>query len=478
MKRSIHVILSVLLCLSFVLAACSGGDNSSGPGSSAPSASAPSASSAAPSHGTAGGSPPAEDTFDPIAPYREEWSKVTGEVTMWGFNENVFQEIAEAFMQEFPNIKVNAVFLPFGELHDNLQTTLTAGSGAPDVAEVEMYQFSRYNVADVLEDLNQPPYNVQQFRDLVAEYNWERWESPDGKRQLGMPWDSTPGVYYYRADIFEELGLPSDPEELGEYIKDAENYLALVQVLEANGKYAMEWRDGPIHWLGDMYGYFDTDLNWVREGERYIEILEYTKRGNQLGWAPHEGYLSDTGKQLVKKGDLVAMALGSFAARELAANFPELAGKWRVTNLPFDIHVPMGGSSFVIPKQSKNKEAAWIFVQWCMRSENAWKIWTKYNIQTAWKDIAERDWYLNRENEYLGGQKEFQLYEKLAKEIPVKHLTPVDGRAWSEIWVPRVLDALDKNIDARTTLQLIKEDVDKMLKADLEKLRADLAAVS
>ena len=63
-----------------------------------------------------------------------------------------------------------------------------------------------------------------------------------GKKLLGMPWDVTPTVYYYRSDIFEELGLPSEPEDLGTYIQDSENFLNLVQKPKASGKYAFEWK--------------------------------------------------------------------------------------------------------------------------------------------------------------------------------------------------------------------------------------------
>lgn len=398
---------------------------------------------------------------------------VKGEITLWAFNENVFEEVAEAFMAEYPSIKVNTVFVPFDELHDKLQTTLASGSGAPDIAEVEQGQFTRYGTGGVLENLLAEPYNAGKFKDLVPEYNWERWMSPDGKQLLGMPWDSTPGVYYYRADIFEELGLPSDPEELGEYITDGENYLNLVQILSANGKYAFEWRDGPVHWAGDEIGYFDSELNWIRDNDRLIQILDYTKRGNQLNWAPHMAHGSDEGKQLVLSGQLVGIALGSWGARGLALDFPELAGKWRVTNLPFGINFPIGGSSFVIPSQSQNKEAAWVYMQWVMRSEAAWKIWTKHSIQPGYTDIAQLPWYAEQANEYLGGQLDYKLYEQLAQLIPTKRLNPLDGQGWG-LWVPRILDALDKNVDSRTTLQLAKEDAESMLKDEIEKLRTQL----
>ncbi|MCL6604630.1 MAG: extracellular solute-binding protein [Paenibacillus sp.] len=395
---------------------------------------------------------------------------ITGEVTVWAFNEKVFEEVGTAFMAEYPGIKLKTVVMPFGDLHDKLQTTIAAGSGAPDVAEVEMYQLNRYMAGNVLENLLAEPYNAGRFKDLVHPFNWERWMTPDSSQLLGMPWDMTPGVYYYRADIFEELGLPSDPTELGEYMQDEENFLNLVQILKANGKYFMEWSDGPIVWAGDEVGYFDKDMNWTRNTEKMVKVLDITKRGQQLGWAPHLGYTTDEGKQLVLKGDMVGVVSGSFGARGLQETFPELSGKWKVTRLPIGINVGMGGSSFVIPAQSKNKEAAWAYIQWSMRSENAWKIWTKHSIQPGYKDIAGLDWYANTKNEYLGGQEEFKLYEQMSTDIPTKHLTPVDNKGW-EIFIAAVGDALAKNTDSKTAIQKIGDDVLKQAAKEIESFK-------
>lgn len=456
----------VLLTLLLVLSACSGGNSGSNSGNGNGNATSTPANAEGSNNGDAG-----NGTAEGV---EEDFGKdVSGEVTIWVFNENVFEEVAAAFMAEYPNIKVNTVFVPFAELHDNLQTALASGTGAPDIAEVEVGNFTRYVTGGVLENLLEEPYNAGKYKDLVPAYNWERWMSPDGTQLLGMPWDSTPGVWYYRADIIEELGFPSDPEELGEFIKDGENFLQLAQAAAAQGKQVMEWRDGPIHWAGDEIGYFDDNLAWVRETDKLVQVLDYTKRGNQLGWAPHLAYGTEEGKPLVQSGQLIGLALGSWGARDLEINFPEQAGKWKVTNLPFDINFPIGGSSFVIPSQSNNKEAAWVYLQWAMRSQTAWEIWTKYSIQPGYTDIAQQDWYASHESEFLGGQQDYKLYEQIAANIPTKRLNPLDGAAWG-IWVPRILDALDNNVDSRTTLQLAKEDVESMLAEDIAKLKADL----
>jgi multiple sugar transport system substrate-binding protein len=400
---------------------------------------------------------------------------IKGEITVWSFVEKASKAVAVEFNKEFPNIKVNTVILDFGGLHDKLQTTLAAGKGAPDVAVVEQGQFPRYMTGNVLEDLLQPPYDAGKYKKDVSEYNWTRWMSVDGTKLLGMPWDVTPEVYYYRADIFEELGLPSEPEELGDYMQDPENFMNIIQKLKASGKYAFEWKDGPIHWAGDEIGYFDKDMNWLRtaDNEKLIQMLDITKRGAQLGWAPHIGGLFDEkGKQMVKKGQLVGMALGSWGARELEKSFPEQKGKWRATKLPLDINFGGGGSTFLMPAQSKNKEAAWAYIEWSMRSENAWKVWTQESIQPGWSNIASLPWYSEHKSEFLGGQEDYKFYEQLVDKIPVKRLTPLDGDGWN-IWLEGVLKAIDKNVDSKTTIQQIQDNAKAKLAAKIAKFQKD-----
>lgn len=400
---------------------------------------------------------------------------VSGEVTFWTFLDNKEKdaELQKAFNAVYPNIKLKTIFVPFADLHDKLQTTLAAGKGAPDVALVEQGQFPRYSTGNVLEDLLQPPYDAGKYQDQVSEYNWNRWSSIDGSKLLGMPWDITPAVTYYRADIFEELGLPSDPAELGEYIQDPENFFTLAQTLKANGKFAMEWRDSPVHWLGDSLGYYDDQMNWVRNSDEFVKFLDISKKVNQLKIAPHDGIYSDKGKQRVKKGESPMYVAGTYGARDLAINFPEQSGKWRATTMPFGLNVGMGGSTFVIPSQSANKEAAWAFVEFITTSEEAWKLWIEQSVQPDWKNITSQEWYITHTNEYLGGQEDIALYNELASKIPVRRYTRLDGLAWP-LWVENVLAAMDKNIDSKTAIQQAQENIENKLKAEKDKLLAEL----
>ena len=257
--------------------------------------------------------------------------------------------------------------------------------------------------------------------------------------------------------------------ELGEYIQDPDNFFTLAQTLKANGKWAMEWRDSPVHWLGDSLGYYDKDLNWVRNTDEFVKFLDISKRVNQLKIAPHDGIYSDKGKQRVKKGESVMYVSGTYAPRDLSINFPEQKGKWRTTNAPFGLNFGAGGSTFVIPAQSQNKEAAWAFSEWVTTSDEAWKLWLEQSVQPDWKNITSQDWYVNHTNAYLGDQVDFNFYSSLTGKLPVRRYTPLDGLSWP-IWLDNVIKAIDKNIDSKTAIQQAQEDVEKKLKPEKEKL--------
>lgn len=398
-------------------------------------------------------------------------TSLEGEITFWNFLPNIYDEVIVEFNKVYPNIKVNQVAMGW-EMHDKLQTALAAGTGAPDVAVVEQGAFTRYG-ADMLEDLLQEPYNAGRYQDDTSEYNWERWKSIDGKKLLAMPWDVTPAVFYYRADIYEQHGLPSDPEELGEFLQDDKNVIEAAKTLAANDIYMFEWRDSPPNHYGDGTGYFDSELNWVRNNDRMVELLDFVKEGVQVGWSPQISAFSDEGKQLIAQGKTASFPGGSQAARDIENTFPDQAGKWRVTRYPLGINAGLGGSAHVIPSQSQNKDAAWAFVEFMNRSEEAWKVFTEHSIQPGWNSISTLPWYANHESEFLGGQKDYAFYDKLDEDIPVRRLTPLDGAAW-EIYIELVAKAIDENIDSKTTMNQIEDRVYRELGAEIEKLKQEI----
>lgn len=395
-----------------------------------------------------------------------------GDISFWTFTPDIYEEVIEGFNKDYPNINVEVVGVEMGDLHDNLQTTMAAGSGAPDVAQVVQGEFPRYSTEDLLEDLLQSPYDAGRYQEYTSDYSWERWKSVDGKRLLGMPWDITTSIYYYREDLYEQVGLPNDPEELGEYLQDKDNVLNVAQTLAANDMYMFEWRDSPAVQYGDAVGYFDSDYNWTRNSDEMIELLDVVKQGTQIGWSAQAGIFSDEGKQLVNQGKLVSLPLGSWGARDLQMHFPEQEGKWRATKMPLGINFG-GGSTFVIPSQGEQKDAAWALVEWMTLAEESWKVLVEHSVQPSLFHITSLPWYEEHTNDYLGGQQDYKLFSSVDSSIPVRRYTPLDGVAWDH-FIEGLNDAVDNNIDSKAALNQIEEDAMKELAPEIEELKAEM----
>lgn len=398
-------------------------------------------------------------------------TSIEGEINFWAFDP-LFEEVIPEFNKVYPNVKVNFTNFEYSEHHEKIQTTLNTGSGAPDVAQVAVGDVPRYASEGLLENLLEAPYDAGRYKEYHPEYNWERYMSLDGKRLLGLPWDVHPGVFFYRPDLYEQVGLPTDPEELGEFLQDPQNVLEAAQLLAANDIYMYEFRDSPAIHYGDAVGYFDSNLNYTRNDERMIELLDFVKQGVQLGWAPQMWLFSEEGKQLLKQGKIASFPIGISGARHLENIVPEQAGKWRVTKMPFDINIEMGGSTFIIPAQNDNKDAAWAFAEWAATAEEAWKIYAEYAVQPGFSHIANLPWYQAHTNDYLGGQEDYKLYTTIPDKIPVKRVTILDGQAWP-IYIDAINESIDKNIDSRTILQKIEDDTMKQLAPEIEKLKEE-----
>jgi len=63
---------------------------------------------------------------------------------------------------------------------------------------------------------------MQEGTKKISKDIWESNKSLDGKRLLAMTFLTSPVVTFYRADVMEENGFPSEPEELAKFIEKSE----------------------------------------------------------------------------------------------------------------------------------------------------------------------------------------------------------------------------------------------------------------
>ncbi|BFH62510.1 ABC transporter substrate-binding protein [Paenibacillus azoreducens] len=399
-------------------------------------------------------------------------TELSGEITLWhhlGESDKSFENVIAGFNKKYPNVKVkNLRNGATYEIADKLKTAIAAGSGAPDVVLLEQSYFSKFNTTDAFVDLLQPPFDAKRYEGNFPENVWKKFHTLDGKKLMAIPVDAPPGVMYYRADIFEENGFPSDPDELATYMENPDNFMNMAQTLKAQGKYILEYDTEILDMLSDSR-FFDNQLNYNRTGDKYIQGLDLSKKVKQLGLAAN--FNGDAWNQAMNNGKLAMTWSASWYVNYIKDDSKDNSGRWRACRQPLNTYSVGGGSALAIPSQSKNKEAAWAFVEYTLLTLEGQKELIRYNSLPAFKPALKLPEIADSTDAFLGGQKANELFASLVDKIPPDYPSALDGTA-SKIWNKGIEKAMKTNQDSRAALQQIADDVDKAVakeKADLLK---------
>jgi multiple sugar transport system substrate-binding protein len=458
MKKSFALVLVFILSLTMLLSAC-GKDSKTDDAKSDTSTSTTDTTK----------------TDDATEPAAEAPKDLSGKLTIWTFAQNTHEKMNEAFQKKYPNVQLDFQILSWDDMQKNLKNALATGAGGPDVAMIEGGWFASMNSGEGLEDLLAAPYNAGELKDKFTDANWQRWHSLDGKKLLGLPWDIPPMVTFYRPDILEENGFPSDPVQLGEYIANEDNFLSMAQALKAKGIYILENNDTIFNLYTSGEGFFDRSLNYLRNNEKFAHGLDLAKKVKQLDLAFKNCALwCDPGKQALASGKIAMLYYGGWATGAIKGAAPDTVGKWRTTTLPFGTTSANGGSTMAILSQSKNKELAWEYLKFCFATDEGQRAYVEQGGSPGYIPAWSFPEVADKTNEMLGDQKYNQIWNPLAQKINTLWVsTPFDADA-SDIFNKGIADAIDKNTDSKAVLQKIQDDVEAKVKVKRDELKAKL----
>ncbi|MCH6472373.1 ABC transporter substrate-binding protein [Sinomonas terrae] len=174
--------------------------------------------------GCVSGAPPAaSDTPSSVtAPYSSshpypDFPQYTKQVhlTWWTWTTNADKVIA-AFEKQYPNITVTAYNPGSGTpTFTKLKAALLAGSGAPDVSQLQWPQLPEFVATNKLLDLS--PY-VNQYKSYFPDFAWA--DVTSGSGVYGVPEDWGTMGLAYRPDLLQKYGLPV-PETQAQFADDA-----------------------------------------------------------------------------------------------------------------------------------------------------------------------------------------------------------------------------------------------------------------
>ncbi|KQO95713.1 ABC transporter substrate-binding protein [Leifsonia sp. Leaf264] len=338
-------------------------------------------------------------------------------ITVWSWTPQM-KSIVAAFEKKYPKVTVKLENVGTGNDHYvKLQNAIKAGSGAPDVAQMEYYALPQFALSDSLVDLTD--YGAA---DLEDQYTTGTWSSVaiDGGI-YGLPQDSGPMAMFYRADVFEKLGI--------EVPKTWDEYLAAARTIHAAD---------PTHYIANDLGDpgFTQSMIWQAGGKPYSTDGEnvninfddagtnkWTSLWNQMiqdDLVAPIGSWSDEWYKALGDGSIATLVTGAWMPGNLESGVPDAAGKWRVAPIPTYDGKPAsaenGGGGDVLIKQSKNKLVAYGFMEFLNGKEGAAIHAAEGGFPSTVADL-ESDEFLNYQSDYFGGQKINEVLVQASKDV-------------------------------------------------------------
>jgi multiple sugar transport system substrate-binding protein len=359
----------------------------------------------------AGGSAETGDADDIAAALKEKST-----ITVWAWAPAV-EEIAASFEKKHPNVTVKVVNAGTGnDQYIKLQNAIKAGSGAPDVAQIEYYALPQFALSDSLVDLSD--FGFDGLEDKYTASTWGSVKLDGGV--YALPQDSGPMALFYNQTVFDQYGL-TVPTTWDEYIETAKK-------LHAANPEAYITND-----TGDAG--FTTSMIWQAGGKPYstknntdvtIDLQDEGSKNFADTWSqltqndlvsPVSSW-SDEWYRGLGDGTIATLAIGAWMPGNLISGVPEAAGDWRVAKMPtFEAGVPAnaenGGGGDSILKQSKNKLVAAGFLEYMNEGEGTQISLDKGGFPSTVSDL-ESDAFLGQSSDYFGGQK---INEVLADSI-------------------------------------------------------------
>lgn len=375
------------------------------------------------------------------------------EITYWSWVPNMDKQAA-LFTQRYPNVKVNVVNLGGGQsgTYPRLQTALRAGTGAPDVAQVEFGYIPFFASTGGLVDLGRLlPSNAKSF---FPAWTWSQ-VSPDGKSVFGVPQDTGPFAMIYRKDIFDRYNVkvPTTWEEYAaagkELFEKSNGKVKIGNFFSTFAPWftALVWAGGGQMWTVDGDGYRQTLNNAVSK-----RVANYWGDLIKKGYVSTLPAFSQDFWNAVAAGEVAtsmeaAWGTGSFAGS--LANNPGQGAQYRVAPLPqWQRGQPFrtgnwGGSTAVVTRQSKNPQVAATFALWLMTSKTSvvagWNGAGLFPAANAGLTIPELRDPNRNPVKFFGGQNVAQIYGQAARSVNVNF-------AWSP-WAPTVDASFAKQVD-------------------------------
>ena len=486
MKKKILATLLSVAMVSSLLAGC---------GSSSDTASSDSTAteeSATTEEETTDGEATEESTEEASAEEEEIPSSTFGDpngthLEMWTFVElhgQHYGNMVEKWNEENPDrtIEITCTTYPYSDMHTKLLTSLTAGTGAPDICDVEIGQFP--NVVAGLDTWLVPLDDyAAPYMETMVKARMEVYSGSDG-HYYGAPYHVGATVMYYNvAAMAEAMGLTQD-EVIAKIdaVVTWDDYAALgqeyVDAVATEGKYWTSVDTGGVDWQWiamaeygeDWTGGFDGTANVQLESVKNMLTMEQNWVNSGLAEVSPDGHVDlEAGFQNILDHNIVSFPKAMWYMSRFTNYMPEEKGNWYIAKCPVfeegqPCSVGIGGTGTVVTTQSANQELAAEFLCWAKMSEEGEQlIWDNLGFDVCntalWNDDAFAHDDSNQYNAFFINYPYDVLYS-IKDDIGKIYSVAISPTINEQMCNVTLNDILENGMDVDEALQAAQDVVD------------------
>lgn len=342
-----------------------------------------------------------------------------GKLTIWSW-EGTLKQVVKDFNAEHPGVTVELVNAGSGNKHYTaLQNAVSAGSGGPDIAQVEYFAIPQFAMSDALVDLKQ--FGAAGLADKYTPGPWSSVNFNGGI--YGLPMDSGPIAMFYNKKLFDKHGIKV-PKTWSEFVqagrdlkaKGAEAYITN-DLGNAGVTQALIWQAGGKPYQVDGSN-VKLDLADDPGVKKYADMWQKLIDDDLL--APIDLW-SDEWYQGLADGKIATLIAGAWMPANLASGVKSGAGDWRAAPVPQwtageNVSAEHGGSSLAIMKGSKNAALAYAFLEYANLGKG---VQTRVDLGAFPAATApmQSDKFAQEEFDYFGGQKANQIFIDSAANV-------------------------------------------------------------
>lgn len=287
-----------------------------------------------------------------------------GTVAFWSFTGIDQGEQVDRFLESHPQARIALSEVGTSTETADALTAALAGGNAPDLVLIQGEDLPRFAAAPQhFRDLRD--FGADELADQYLPWAWDAATTESGA-VIGIPTDVGGMALAYRADLFAEAGLPTDPEEVAalwptwkDFVKVGERFTAHSDASFVDNVSTTVFVNG-VNQLPVKYYNGAGDLDVV--GNAGIEAaFDVALDAHDAGLSAGLSAFTPAWSAGMARGDFAVMAAPSWMLRVIKTTAPSTSGRWRISSVP-GVSGNWGGSYLAIPATSQNAAAAWSYI--------------------------------------------------------------------------------------------------------------------